>query len=107
MCSSDLHRRPMPWREQVSAYRTVVSELMCQQTQVATAIPYFDRWTARWPDFAALAREESRGGHHRTDFPREAASAVHSVQLRALGDGVARVPVGVPEVRAAVLGSSA
>ena len=57
--------------------------------------------------YAALAREESRGGHHRTDFPREAASAVHSVQLRALGDGVARVPVGVPEVRAAVLGSSA
>ena len=52
------HRRPMPWREQVSAYRTVVSELMCQQTQVATAIPYFERWTARWPDFAALARAE-------------------------------------------------
>jgi A/G-specific adenine glycosylase len=52
------HRRPMPWREEVSAYRTVVSELMCQQTQIATAIPYFERWTARWPDFAALARAE-------------------------------------------------
>jgi A/G-specific adenine glycosylase len=50
------HRRPMPWREEVSAYRTVVSELMCQQTQIATVIPYFERWTARWPDFKDLAK---------------------------------------------------
>jgi A/G-specific adenine glycosylase len=50
------HRRPLPWRTEVSAYRTVVSELMCQQTQVATVIPYFERWVGRWPDFAALAR---------------------------------------------------
>ena len=49
------HRRPLPWRTEVSAYRTVVSELMCQQTQIATAIPYFERWTRRWPDFEALA----------------------------------------------------
>ncbi len=48
-------QRPLPWRTEVSAYRTVVSELMCQQTQVATVLPYFERWTARWPDFAALA----------------------------------------------------
>ena len=52
------HRRPMPWRREPSAYRTVVSELMCQQTQVATVIPYFERWIARWPDFAALARAQ-------------------------------------------------
>ena len=52
------HQRPLPWRTEVSAYRTVVSELMCQQTQVATALPYFDRWVARWPDFAALARAQ-------------------------------------------------
>ena len=48
----------MPWREEVSAYRTVVSELMCQQTQIATVIPYFERWTARWPDFPDLAKAE-------------------------------------------------
>jgi A/G-specific adenine glycosylase len=48
----------MPWREEVSAYRTVVSELMCQQTQIATVIPYFERWTAKWPDFPQLARAE-------------------------------------------------
>ena len=50
------HQRPLPWRTEVSAYRTVVSELMCQQTQVATALPYFERWVARWPDFRSLAR---------------------------------------------------
>ena len=49
------HQRPMPWRQEVSAYRTVVSELMCQQTQIATATPYFERWVARWPDFKSLA----------------------------------------------------
>lgn len=52
------NRRSMPWRERPSAYRTVVSELMCQQTQIATAIPYFERWTRRWPDFASLAAAE-------------------------------------------------
>ena len=52
------HRRSMPWREKVSAYRTVVSELMCQQTQIATVIPYFNRWTKKWPDFSDLARSK-------------------------------------------------
>ncbi|MFM8550530.1 MAG: A/G-specific adenine glycosylase, partial [Verrucomicrobiota bacterium] len=52
------HRRSMPWRDEVSASRTVVSELMCQQTQIATVIPYFERWTAKWPDFPDLARAE-------------------------------------------------
>jgi A/G-specific adenine glycosylase len=48
-------RRPLPWRLEPSAYRTVVSEFMLQQTQVATVLPYFERWMAAYPDFAALA----------------------------------------------------
>lgn len=52
------HRRPLPWRQTPSAYRTVVSELMLQQTQVATVLPYFERWTQRWPGFADLARAD-------------------------------------------------
>ncbi len=48
-------RRRLPWRESPSAYATVVSEFMLQQTQVATVLPYFDRWMAALPDFAALA----------------------------------------------------
>lgn len=49
------HRRELPWRTEPSLYRTVVSEFMLQQTQVATALPYFDRWMRALPDFAALA----------------------------------------------------
>ena len=52
------HQRPMPWRDKVSAYRTVVSELMCQQTQIATVIPYFNRWVKKWPNFTDLARSK-------------------------------------------------
>lgn len=49
------HRRRLPWREEPSLYKTVVSEFMLQQTQVKTMLPYFARWLAALPDFAALA----------------------------------------------------
>lgn len=51
----DVARRRLPWREQPSVYRTVVSEFMLQQTQVKTMLPYFERWMGALPDFAALA----------------------------------------------------
>ncbi|HEX2852444.1 MAG TPA: A/G-specific adenine glycosylase [Opitutaceae bacterium] len=47
--------RALPWRDRPSVYKTVVSELMLQQTQVKTVLPYFARWLAELPDFAALA----------------------------------------------------
>jgi A/G-specific adenine glycosylase len=50
-----IHQRKLPWREAPSLYKTVVSEFMLQQTQVATVLPYFDRWHRELPDFAALA----------------------------------------------------
>ncbi len=53
-----VHRRQLPWRESPSLYRTVVSEFMLQQTQVKTMLPYFERWQAALPDFAALAAAE-------------------------------------------------
>ncbi|MGC6456171.1 MAG: A/G-specific adenine glycosylase [Coraliomargaritaceae bacterium] len=49
------NRRPLPWRTEPSLYRTVVSELMAQQTRIATMLPYFERWMVRFPDFQALA----------------------------------------------------
>lgn len=52
------NRRQLPWREERSLYRTVVSEFMLQQTQVKTALPYFARWMDALPDFASLARAE-------------------------------------------------
>jgi A/G-specific adenine glycosylase len=48
-------KRDLPWRTDVSLYKTVVSEFMLQQTQVSVAIPYFERWMERFPDFQALA----------------------------------------------------
>ncbi|MGZ0708812.1 A/G-specific adenine glycosylase [Coraliomargarita sp. W4R53] len=48
-------KRPLPWRTKPSLYRTVVSELMAQQTQIKTMLPYFERWMRRFPDFEALA----------------------------------------------------
>ena len=50
-----VHQRRLPWREAPSLYKTVVSEFMLQQTQVVTVLPYFARWLAALPDFAALA----------------------------------------------------
>lgn len=50
-----VHHRKLPWRDAPSLYKTVVSEFMLQQTQVATVLPYFARWLRALPDFAALA----------------------------------------------------
>lgn len=50
-----VHQRSLPWRESPSAYKTVVSEFMLQQTQVKTVLPYFARWLEALPDFTALA----------------------------------------------------
>ena len=51
----DENRRVLPWREQVSPYRTWVSEIMLQQTRVTAVLPYFDRFMAALPTVAALA----------------------------------------------------
>lgn len=51
--------RRLPWRENPrDPYRTLVSEIMLQQTQVKTVISYYDRWIARFPSLQALASAE-------------------------------------------------
>ncbi|MDQ2659209.1 MAG: A/G-specific adenine glycosylase [Verrucomicrobiota bacterium] len=49
------HGRDLPWRHTRDPYAILVSEIMLQQTQVATVIPFYNRWLQRFPDFAALA----------------------------------------------------
>lgn len=49
-------KRVLPWREDPSLYRVWVSEIMLQQTQVVTVIPYFERFVARFPSVEKLAR---------------------------------------------------
>ncbi len=52
----DVHgRKNLPWQRDPTTYRVWVSEVMLQQTQVATVIPYFERFMARFPTVAALA----------------------------------------------------
>ncbi len=52
----DAHgRKRLPWKENPTPYRVWVSEIMLQQTQVATAIPYYERFVARFPDLMSLA----------------------------------------------------
>jgi len=48
-------RHDLPWQRARTAYRVWVSEIMLQQTQVATVIPYFERFVERFPDERALA----------------------------------------------------
>jgi len=49
------HRRRLPWRDDPTPYRVWVSEIMLQQTQVATVVPYFERFIEAFPDIASLA----------------------------------------------------
>ena len=48
-------RHDLPWHHNRNAYRVWVSEIMLQQTQVTTVIPYFEAFMARFPDVHALA----------------------------------------------------
>jgi len=48
-------RRDLPWQNTRDAYRIWLSEIMLQQTQVATVIPYYQRFVAAFPDVCALA----------------------------------------------------
>src|SRR3989344_4766753 len=49
-------RKMLPWKRVRDPYRIWVSEIMLQQTQVATVIPYFERFIKRFPDIRTLAR---------------------------------------------------
>ena len=48
-------RKDLPWQQVKDAYRIWVSEVMLQQTQVQTVIPYFERFMQRFPDVVSLA----------------------------------------------------
>ena len=60
----DLNKRSLPWRKNVSfqkrQYYTLVSEFMLQQTQVATVIPYFNRFIKDIPNLKALSKVQNK-----------------------------------------------
>ena len=49
-------RHDLPWQKDKSLYRVWISEIMLQQTQVSTVIPYFEKFMQRFPDIATLAQ---------------------------------------------------
>lgn len=51
----DHGRKDLPWQTDPTPYRVWVSEIMLQQTQVATVIPYYERFMESFPDVIALA----------------------------------------------------
>ena len=55
----DIHgRKGLPWQQNINAYRVWVSEIMLQQTQVKTVIPYFERFIQSFPTVQNLADAE-------------------------------------------------
>ena len=60
----DRHARALPWRspphsgQRLDPYRIWLSEVMLQQTTVASVRGYFDRFTRRWPNARALAQAQ-------------------------------------------------
>lgn len=54
----DARGRDLPWRRTRDPYAVWVSEVMLQQTQVATALPFYERWMSRFPTVDALAAAE-------------------------------------------------
>jgi A/G-specific adenine glycosylase len=48
-------RKNLPWQHPRTPYRVWISEVMLQQTQVATVIPYFERWMQTFPTISSLA----------------------------------------------------
>jgi A/G-specific adenine glycosylase len=49
------HKRALPWRATRDPYRIWISEVMLQQTQTATVIPFYERFLKQFPDIVALA----------------------------------------------------
>jgi A/G-specific adenine glycosylase len=110
-------RRDLPWRARdldaphPDPYGVLVSELMLQQTQVATVIPYFTRWMARFPTAAALAEAdedavhkawEGLGYYRRARFLKAASSVVAVRGWPGDLEGLAQLPGLGPYTAAAV-----
>jgi len=117
----EAHRRVLPWRAadldrpHPDPYAVLVSELMLQQTQVVTVVPYFERWMASLPTIRTLAEApeqqvhklwEGLGYYRRAGFLQAAASAIHEHGWPTDMDGLLALP-GLGPYTAAALASIA
>ena len=54
------NQRPLPWRRHYRPYEVWISEIMLQQTQMETALPYFRRWMERFPTIESVAKADPK-----------------------------------------------
>jgi A/G-specific adenine glycosylase len=100
----DTAKRDMPWRGSTDPYAIWLSETMLQQTQVATVIPYYARFLARFPTIAHLAKADLQevlslwaglGYYRRAKHLHAAAQAImeqHAGQLPPTVEGLLSLP---------------
>ena len=110
------NKRCLPWRSCVSAYAVWVSEIMLQQTQVETVLPYYRRFMKRFPSIRSLAEAplqdvlrswEGLGYYARARHLKDAAESVranHGGRLPRLAADLVRLP-GIGEYTAAAIAS--
>ncbi len=95
--------RDLPWRRPgFSAWGTLVSEFMLQQTPVARVVPHLEEWLRRWPDPAALASApsgEAVRAWSRLGYPRRALY-LHAAAVAITADHGGVVPSLVEELLA-------
>ncbi len=56
----DFHKRDLAWRRTKDVYAIWVSEIMLQQTRVATVLPYYERWMIKFPTIESLASADEQ-----------------------------------------------
>src|SRR5262249_56691647 len=101
----------LPWRRTRDRYSVLVAEVMLQSTQVPRVVPYYERWTARWPTPEALAAAplgEVLAAWHGLGFPRRARNLHAAARAVAAGgwppdDRLADLPGVGPYTAAAIL----
>lgn len=94
-------KRDLPWRKTSDPYAIWVSEVMLQQTQVATVLPFYERWMARFPSVEALAtaQEEEVLAHWAGLGYYSRARNLHSAAKAMALDGVPEDHLGWLRVR--------
>jgi A/G-specific adenine glycosylase len=109
-------KRDLPWRHTSDPYAILVSELMLQQTQVKTVLPYYDKFLKKFPTAQALAKASQQdvlaawaglGYYRRARFLHAAAQAVTAAgKFPDTLEGIRALP-GVGDYTAAAVGSIA
>ena len=111
----DVYQRPLPWRQEVSAYHVLLSEVILQQTRVDQGTAYYHRFTEAFPrveDLANASEDEvlllwqGLGYYSRGRNLRRAAQIIVSEfggELPRTPEGLSRLPGVGPYTRGAIL----